>query len=212
MAYDPITDFPALSRATGGGGVRFERMPGLDFVIQALARARLVTIYTGQTAPMVNKPTTAWFLPASPSWSAEGALFLWDAANAQYAPATPALWTALLAVTFITNGYSFQSAPDPANQVLVGTSVLAVQRDNGGIAAATSVVLPNLLGQWAATSQKLQVVDFSTNILNHDITVSTPDGSTIMNRVNLQLFSTPDQLAGASFQPVPELNSWIVTP
>lgn len=211
MAYNPITDFPALLRVTGGGE-RFERMPGLDFVVLALARAGMITLSVSQTAPTVNKATTAWFLPASPSWTAEGVLFLWNGTTEAYEVATPALWTALLAVVFLTNNYLFQSAPAANNVVDAGTSVLAVQRDNGGIAAATSITLPNLNAQWAAQPNKLQVVDFSTNILSHDITISTPDGSTIMGLASLQVYSTPDQRAGVSLQPVPELNAWIVTP
>ena len=210
MAYNPITDFPALLRVTGGGE-RFERMPGLDFVVLALARMGMITLSVSQTAPTVNKATTAWFLPASPSWTAEGVLFLWNATTEAYEVATPALWTALFSL--VESGYSFQSAPDANNNILVGTTVLAVQRDNGGIAAATSLTLPNLGTQWAqAPTGKIQIVDFSTNILSHDITISTPDGSTIMGLASLQVYSTPDQRAGVSLQPVPELNAWIVTP
>lgn len=210
MSYNPITDFLGLLRITGGG-VRSERMPGLDFVVAALARAGLITLYVGQTAPTANQASTAWFVPASPSWTAEGALFLWNAINNDYEPATPALWTALLSL--VLSGYSFQSVAAPANNISVGTTVLAVQRGNGNAPTATSLVLPSLGAQWAKNpTGKLQIVDFSTDIVQHTITVSTADGSTIMQRPNFLLYSTPDQLAGVMLQPVPELNSWIIAP
>lgn len=210
MSYNPITDFPALMRLTAGGE-RFERMPGLDFVVDALARAGMISLHVGQSAPVANQSTTAWFLPASPSWTAEGVLFLWNATTMSYQVATPALWTALFAV--VLSGYSFQSAVAANNNIAVGTTILAVQRDNGNIATATALVLPNLGAQWALyPTRKLQIVDFSTNILSHDITISTADGSTIMQRNNFQIFSTPDQLAGISLLPVPDLNAWVITP
>lgn len=207
MSYNPITDFLALLRTTAGG-VRNERMPGLDFVVSALSRAGLITLYVGQTEPTANQATTAWFVPASPSWVAEGVLFLWNSTAGAYQVATPALWTALFSV--VVSGYSFQSAPDAANNILVGTSVLAIQR---AAPAATSIILPNLGAQWAqAPTQKLQIVDFSTGVVAHNITIATADGSTVMQGANLHIFSTADQLAGVSLQPVPALNAWIVTP
>lgn len=100
MSYNPITDFIALLRQTAGG-VRSERMPGLDYVVAALARAGLISISVGQTAPVVNQATTVWFQPAVPSWTGEGVVFLWNAAVPGYQIATPALWSALIAGPFV---------------------------------------------------------------------------------------------------------------
>lgn len=99
MSYQPTTDFLALLRQTAGG-VRTERMPGLDFVVPALARAGLITLFVGQSAPVVNQASTVWFQPAASSWVSEGAIFLWDITvppSGAYRPATPALWSTLIA-------------------------------------------------------------------------------------------------------------------
>lgn len=101
MSYSPLTDFLALLRQTSGG-VRSERMPGLDYVVAALARAGLISISVGQTAPTVNPATTVWFQPAVPSWTAEGAVFLWNAAVNSYQVATPTLWSSLIAGPFVS--------------------------------------------------------------------------------------------------------------
>lgn len=94
MVYNPATDFPALARSTANG-VRFEQMPGLDFIIAGLARAGMFLLSTGSTAPDADQTTTVWLKIASNSWSAESAVYLWDAGTATYVPATPALWQAL---------------------------------------------------------------------------------------------------------------------
>lgn len=95
MSYTPAIDFLALLRSTGGG-VRTERMPGLDYVVAALARAGLLQLVVGQVAPTADQANTAWFKPGVPSWAGEGTLFLWNAATAEYEVATIALWRALL--------------------------------------------------------------------------------------------------------------------
>lgn len=95
MSYSAVTDFLALLR-NFDGGVRTERMPGLDFLVAALARAGIIYLSVSDTAPTANQTLTAWFRTASPSWVAEGTLFLWDANAAAYVPATPALWSSYL--------------------------------------------------------------------------------------------------------------------
>ena len=77
MSYNPATDFIALLRLTGGG-VRSERMPGLDYVVAALARIGLFSLSVGQTAPTVNQATTVWLQPSQPSWLAEGTFYIWN--------------------------------------------------------------------------------------------------------------------------------------
>lgn len=91
MSYTANTDFLALLR-NASGGERVLSMPGLDYVVASFARAGLITLSVGQTAPVINQATTAWFKPALPSWAAEGVLYLWNAGAAAYQPATPALW------------------------------------------------------------------------------------------------------------------------
>jgi len=205
MGYNPTTDFLALLRNTGSG-VRTEQMPGLDYIIAGLARAGLINLVVSATAPTTNQAATAWFQPASPSWSAEGVLYLWSAAAGTYQPATPALWAAFLIP--IVSGYVFQSANAVSTAINAGTSLLAIQR---AAPAATGLILPTLAGQYAS-GKKLQIVDFSTGVTNHTITLTVPDTATIMQSASWQLLSTPDQLAGVMLQPSPDLNAWIIAP
>lgn len=204
--YEPTTDFVALLRLTSGVSVRSERMPGLDFVISAMARMGFITLRVAQTEPTVNKATTVWLQPAIPSWSAEGAVFLWNSGTLQFEPATPTLWQMLLATA--VGGYVFQSAPDASNIIAPATSLLAVQR---AAPAATALTLP-ALATYFLTGKKLQIVDFSTAVVAHTITLATPDGATIMQNVGWQLYSTADQLAGITLTPSPDLNAWVIAP
>lgn len=203
MSYSPTTDFLGLLRITGGG-VRSARMPGLDFVIEALARAGLFLLSVGQTPPTTNQAATVWFQPSLPSWVAEGVVFLWNAGTQSYQPATPALWLAFLS----PGGSLFQLIAAATGVVGPGTTLLAVQR---AAPAATALVLPNLAAQ-VLTQRKLQIIDFSTGVTNHAITLTTPDGSTIMQQNSWQLTSTAAQLAGVMLTPSPDLNSWIIAP
>jgi hypothetical protein len=206
MSYNPTTDFLALLRSTTGG-VRTEQMPGLDFVVAALQRVGFLNnLVIGQTAPVVNQAATPWFQPAVPSWTGEGVLFLWNVATATYQPATSALWAQFLFPA--VSGYAFQETNLGAATIAPGTSLFAIAR---AAPAATAIQLPVLAAQFA-TGKKLQIVDFSTAIVNHDITLSVPDTATIMQQATWQLLSTADQLAGVMLTPSPDLNSWVITP
>jgi|SRR5579872_3104779 len=203
MAYTPATDFLALLRNTGSG-VRTEQMPGLDFVVDAFSRAGLLNLFIGQTAPTNNQSTTAWFQPAIPSWSGEGQLFLWDAVSGSYLPATPALWGRMTA----PSGYTFQSLPNANNNIVGGISLAAVQR---AAPVATAIVLPTLASQFNA-GKDLSIIDFSTGVVNHAITITPSDSSTIMQNASLELLSTANQLAGVKLKASPDLNSWVIAP
>ena len=205
MGYTPATDFLALLRNTGGG-VRTEQMPGLDWVVAALARAGLINLVVSATAPTTNQATTAWFQPASPSWSAEGILWLWNSATLAYQVAIPALWMNFLNIT--ASGYSFQSLNNTGLSITAGISFAAIQR---AAPAATAITLPNLAAQ-AATGKKLQIVDFSTSVVNHTITLTVPDSATIMQQSSWQLLSTAVQLAGITLQPSVDLSAWVIVP
>jgi len=150
VSYSAITDFIALLRQTSGG-VRTARMPGLDFVVAALARAGLFQVSYGATAPTINQSATLWFKPASQSWTGEGGVYLWNAATQEYEPATPALWLALLS----------SSAGQPEVQdvvgvnvpVLVGVSVVRVQNVGAPVTLtvplASTMAGPVLITDWA---------------------------------------------------------------
>jgi hypothetical protein len=94
MSYNSTTDFLGLWRAVAGGVEKVE-MPGLDWAVSALLRSGLVNVSVSSIAPVANQATTAWFQPASPSYSAEGALYLWN--GSAYVAATPRLFLEMLA-------------------------------------------------------------------------------------------------------------------
>jgi hypothetical protein len=201
MSYAPTTDFLALLRNTGGGE-RTLSMPGLDYVVSALARAGLFTLYVGQTAPTVNQATTVWLQPSVPSWVAEGAVMLWNAAAGQYQLATTALWAKLL-----NPSYAFQSIVSAAGSVVAGTSLLAIQR---AAPVATAVQLPSVSSQ--GSGKVLRIVDWSTAVVNHDITLTAAAPDTIMLQPTWQLLSTAAQLSGVALYPSTDLGGWVVAP
>lgn len=97
MAYNPVTDFLALLRQTSNGS-RVARVPGLDYVLAAMARAGMFFLATGTVEPTTNQPATVWLKPfPQGSYLAESTVFLWNAIEAAFEPATPQLWAALLA-------------------------------------------------------------------------------------------------------------------
>lgn len=202
MSYNPTIDFIGLIRTTAGG-VRTEEMPGLDWLVSAMARAGLVALSVGQTAPVVNQATTFWFKPSLPSWLAEGTLYIWNPVDVQYEVATPALWKAF----FGPAGSIFQSLPNANNVIASGTTLAAVQR----VAPVnTTVTLPTIATQYL-TGKDIMLVDYSTGIVapGHTILLNTPDGAKIMQRATWQFFSTPDQLQAVRLRPSPDLNAWV---
>lgn len=201
MSYSPITDFLALLRQDGSG-IELARMPGLDYVLSAMARAGLFSLSVGQTEPTSNNPTTVWLKPALPAWTAEGVVYVWNALSATYEVATPALWTALLSGT----NDVFQSAVNASNIVGARTSLLAVQR---ATPANTVLNLPTVLSR---LGRPLQIVDWSTAVVNHVITIVPSGGATIMRLTSWALLSTPDQLAGITLYPSSDLNGWVIAP
>ena len=203
MSYNPATDFIGLLRLVGSA-VRSERMPGLDYVVAALARAGLFTLSVGQTAPTSNQASTFWFQPAIPSWTAEGVLYIWNPVAGLYQPATPALWQAFLS----PSGSVFQSLAGANNVINPGVSLAAVQR---AAPAVTNVQLPSIAAQYL-TQKDIVLTDFSTAVTGHTINLTTPDGATIMQQAAWVLLSTAAYLARVRLRPSPELNSWVLIP
>lgn len=202
MSYSAITDFIGLLRQTSGG-VRAVRMPGLDYLVAGLARANMFLLWTGSTAPITNQAITVWFLPASPSTVAEGAVFLWNAATATYLPATPALWAALFGGS---SGAVFQGVTTGAAAVGAATTLLGIERANP---ATTVLTLPSVA---VHSGKALQIVDWSSAVANHAITLTPNGAETIMRLPSFELLSTPDQLAGATLYPSIDLNGWVIAP
>lgn len=202
MAYNPLTDFPALIRKIGNQAA-IEEMPGLDFVIMALARAGMFRVLVGQTAPVANMATTVWIKSALPSWTAESQVFLWNAGSAAYELATPTLWFMVLTQPA---GTVFQIAASGAAPIAGNTSLLAVQRT---APALTNLALPSV---YVRGAKPLRIVDWSTGVTNHQIALNAFGTETIMRLASFNLFSTADQLAGAELFPSIDLNGWVITP
>lgn len=151
MSYAPTTDFLALLRLLPGG-VRTERMPGLDYIVAALARAGQFALSVGQTPPTANQATTAWFVPASSSWASEGTLFLWNAATGAYELATPTLWAAIFTASNAAQVTQTVTAPGPANVLTNANAVLVNQAASAPIALvmplAANKIGPVLISDW----------------------------------------------------------------
>jgi hypothetical protein len=148
VSYNPATDFLALQRQTGNG-MRTARMPGLDYVIAALARAGQFTLHVGQTEPTTDQEATVWLRPASQSWLAEGTVFLWNLSTAAYELATPELWHELIHSLV---GHT-QDVTTAADNILFDASVVRVMN----VGAEVDLVLPEavtkvgdvLVSDWA---------------------------------------------------------------
>lgn len=146
MVYNPATDFVALWRNIAGVLSKLE-MPGLDYVIAALARSGVITLSVSATAPVVNQSVTAWLQAAVPSSSAEGVLFLWNPATSAYAAATPARLLYMLQAAAGQLGTSWWTA--------AGGPPLNTVGNNGDFAVRTDTPFgiygPKAAGAWPAS-------------------------------------------------------------
>jgi hypothetical protein len=145
MVYNPATDFLALWRNIAGTVSKTE-MPGLDYVVAALARAGFINLSVSATAPVVSQATTAWLQAAVPSYSAEGIMHLWDPVAASYAPATPALFFKMLETSSGQNGVSWwTTAGGPPINTVGNDGDFAIQTDEPG-----GIYGPKAAGAWPA--------------------------------------------------------------
>lgn len=202
MAYNPLTDFVALLRKAGSN-VSLAEMPGLDFVIAAMARAGMFQLWTGQDAPVTNQNVTAWLKPSSPSWVAEGTMYLYDPNAGTWNVATPALWANFFANVGSTS--VFQAVTAGASAVSATATLLAVKRTAPTV---TALSLPSV----TTRTRPLHLVDWSSGVVNHTIGLIPFVGETIMRLSGWSLLSTSDQLAGATLIPSSELQGWVIAP
>lgn len=144
--YNPLTDFIGLWRNSGGATVSKLEMPGLDFVVAALARAGIVNVAMSATAPVVNQSTTAWLQTAVPDWNAEGVFYLWDAGSTAYAAATPELFFAFLeACAEVSNISLWTTTGGPPLNTVGHNGDYAIRTDDPG-----GIYGPKALGAWPA--------------------------------------------------------------
>jgi hypothetical protein len=175
MSYNPSTDFVGLWR-TVTGGVAKEEMPGLDFVVAALGRAGLVNVTVASIAPTSNQSTTAWFQPASPSYSAEGALWLWNSTTSAYVAATPALFRQFLEASFGASGASWFTSTGGAPSNTVGSNGdFAIRTDSPG-----GIYGPKASGAWPATP--IPGTSYSQISAALDYAFGTPGQGTLLFR------------------------------
>lgn len=145
MSFNPVTDFLGLWRNVAGQVSKME-MPGLDYVVQALARAGFITLSVSATAPVANQPTTAWLQTAVPSYSAEGVLFLWEPVAATYVPATAALFFEMLQAATGQNGVSWWAAAGgPPINTVGNNGDFSLRTDEPG-----GIYGPKIAGAWPA--------------------------------------------------------------
>lgn len=201
MSYTPATDFLALVRQSSGGA-RVGDMPGLDYVVAALSRASMFRLWVGATPPIVNQSSTVWFKPANPSWSAEGNVFLWNAKTNAYELATPELWAAQTSPV----SYNFQSTNAAAEVVNDITTLFAIQR---AAPAATVLTLPSVA---VRNGDPLHIVDWSTAVVNHEITLDPSGAETIMRAATWPVYSNAAQLGSVTLYPSIDLNGWVIAP
>jgi hypothetical protein len=69
-----------------------------------------------------------------------------------------------------------------------------------------------LAGQPDSAHRLFPSNDHPRDPATYTITLTTPDGSTIMQRASWQLLSSTEQLSGLMLQPSPDLNSWVIAP
>lgn len=173
MVYNPATDFLGLWRNIAGQLSKLE-MPGLDYVVAALARAGLITLSVSATAPVVNQSTTAWLRAAVPSSSGEGTLFLWDPVANTYVAATPALLFDMLQTATGQNGVSWRtSAGGPPLNTVGNNGDFSVRTDEPG-----GIYGPKAAGAWPVSP-----IPGTTDIIGStqlDATFGTAEGQLIV--------------------------------
>lgn len=90
--------------------------------------------------------------------------------------------------------------------VAAGTAAVAIQRASP---TATTVTLPTVVSQ---DGVPLSIIDWSSAVTNHTITI-TPNGTeTIMQAATWLLYSNAAQLGSLTLYPSTTLNGWYIAP
>lgn len=174
MSYGSAIDFLALLRQTGGG-VRTERMPGLDYVVAALSRAGLVALSVSATAPTTAQASTAWFRPATPSWAEEGTLFLWNHQTLEYEIAAPHLWADLFLSE--VSGVVQDVAVAGPTEISENANIVRVMN----VGAPVSLVIPLAANMGGA----VLISDWANHAGTNNITVTLSGGDVFPNGGNV---------------------------
>lgn len=86
------------------------------------------------------------------------------------------------------------------------TGLIAIIRNNP---AVTNLILPSVLNQG---SIPLSIIDWSTNIVNHQINLTPFGAQTIKLQPVFSMFSNAAELAGLTLYPSTALNGWFIAP
>lgn len=90
--------------------------------------------------------------------------------------------------------------------IVAGTAAVAIERN---APATTTLTLPAVADQ---DGVPLRIIDWSTAVVDHAITI-TPNGvETIMRQATWPIYSTAISLASVTLYPSTELNGWYIAP
>ena len=188
MSYDPLTDFMGLVRRTSGGA-RVAQIPGLDYIIAAMARMAQFKLAVQQTAPITDQAETVWLRSATQSWTAEGTVFLWNKNTMEYEPATPELWHSLIhSAVDHTQDVSAVTA-----DILFDSSVVRVLN----VGAAVDLTLPEAITK----EGDVLVVDWANLAGTNNIRVHVSGADTFQN--GLTTWTIAADSGSLCFRPVP---------
>lgn len=113
-------------------------------------------------------------------------------------------WNTISPASFSSG--SFQSITGSSGTVAGGTTLVAIQRASP---TATAISLPQVASQ---AGNAVHLVDWSSSVSQHAITL-TPFGSeTIMRQSSWSVFSTASQLGSLTLYPSLDLNGWVIAP
>lgn len=90
--------------------------------------------------------------------------------------------------------------------VVAGTGAVAITKNNP---VTTNLQLPNVALQG---SIPLHIIDWSTNVVNHQINLTPFGAQTIMRALTWQFFSNAAQLGSLTLYPSISLNGWFLAP
>lgn len=190
MAYSSLTDFIGLLRQTANG-MRAVRMPGLDYVVEALQRAGMFQISVGQSQPVTNQSITVWFRPAVPSYVSEGVVFLWNPATVEYEVATPALWNALFLA--VKQQVTQNVAVAGPTNVQTNADVVLVQN----VGASVALVMPLS----STKANPVLISDWANHAGTNNITITLTGGDVFPNGAVTQIIAADS--ASVFLRPVP---------
>lgn len=119
---------------------------------------------------------------------------------------TTGVFSLALAGSLSGNPGQVQQIITASDTVQIGSGLVAVNRT---APTATAIALPSIY-EWG--SAELPIIDWSTSVTEHTITL-TPDGSeTIMRAASWDLVSNAAQLSSITLRRSIELNGWYIAP